>query len=172
MEMDDSIYIRPLLISDASKTFLWSNDPDLWKFSKVKWNPCPHMEIEVNWMRFLLEKTTDKYFAICMNLSDQHIGNLQLTNITNQAARCCVIIGEKLFWGRGLAVRAIMLMADYAFRYKKLKRLSVEIHSQNTAALYAYKKCGFVECKKTRGAYNLFRLDREHYFIIIGGTVQ
>jgi len=170
--MNYSIYIRPLLTSDTERTFLWSNDPELWKFSKARWNACSDKDMEFNWIRFLLEKTTDRYFAICLNLSDQHIGNVQLTNITAQTARCCVIIGEKLLWGRGLATRAIMLISDYAFNYKKLEQLFVEIHRQNIAAMIAYKKCGFVKYGENRDDYSLFKLNSKCYFNLIGDGPQ
>lgn len=168
MEINYSIYIRPLLINDADRTVLWSNDPELWEFSKGRWSICSHMDMEIGWIKYVLEKTTDRYFAICINSSNQHIGNIQLTNIAIHKARCCVVIGEKSLWGKGLATRAIMLAADYAFSYRRLDQLYIEIHRGNVAALSAYKKCGFVQDGIDESNYVLFKLSRKHYFAMIG----
>ncbi|PYF74674.1 GNAT family N-acetyltransferase [Pedobacter nutrimenti] len=162
--MDYSIYIRPLLISDAEKSFLWRNDPDLWRHTREEWSKCTELESEVSWIKYTLEKTTDKCFAICLNSPDQHIGNVELTNIADQKARCSVLIGEKVLWGKGIAKRAINLVSDYAFSYQKLKALFIEVYKENYASLSAYKKCGFVEDGLLENGFVLLILNSEKYF--------
>ncbi len=146
-KMNYAIYIRPLLINDALKNYKWSNDPDLWSYA----GDAPHkyisMDAEVGWLSYVLGHTTDKCFAICLVDSDQHIGNIELTNITRIDARCNIFIGEKDLWRKGIAGKALQAIIEFAFSYLQLKALKAEIYQDNNAARAVYKKCGFSEEK-------------------------
>ncbi len=141
--MDNSIYIRPLLISDANKTFEWDNDPDRWKYDSEERYQFTALEVEKAWLAYRLGKTPDKCFAICMNFSDQHVGNIELTNINQTNARCEVFIGDKAVSEEAIVKGAIVRIVDYAFSYLKVNEIYADVHRENLILLSAFKQCGF-----------------------------
>lgn len=141
--MDNSIYIRPLLISDANKTLEWDSDPDRWLYDSEERHRFADLETEKAWLTYRLEKTSDKCFAICTNFSDQHVGNIELTNINPIDARCEVFIGDKALSEEAIAKSAIVRIADYAFSYLKLNEIYADVHREHLFFLSAFKKCGF-----------------------------
>ncbi|PAW95355.1 hypothetical protein CKK33_18360 [Mucilaginibacter sp. MD40] len=161
--MDYSIYIRPLLISDAENNLKWSIDPELWKLTGENPEKYISMDLEAAWLSYVLQNTTDKCFAICLNFPDHHIGNIELTNISDEEARCNVLIGEKLFWGKGIAGRALSLVSNYAFSYLKLKRLYTKIYSENKPALSVFKNCGFIQIGLAENNFIKLTLDLEDH---------
>ena len=128
--MDYSIYLRPLRISDATNNIKWGIGTDLCKCTKETPEQCLQKDIEVGWLSYVLGKTTDKYFAICLNFTDRHIGNVELTNISDHDAQCNILIGEKEFWGKGFATKAVQMVSEFAFSYLKLKTLNLSMYKK------------------------------------------
>lgn len=54
-------------------------------------------------------------------------------------------IGDKDYWGRGYGREAVGLLLDYAFRFRNLRRVWLEVHAANERAIRSYRSCGFVE---------------------------
>jgi RimJ/RimL family protein N-acetyltransferase len=66
----------------------------------------------------------------------------------DETSRTCelgIFIGDKEYWGRGYGRDAVRLLLGYAFRLRNLRRMWLEVHSENERAIRAYKSCGFVE---------------------------
>jgi len=64
------------------------------------------------------------------------------------------MIGDKNYWGKGLATEAIKLLTDFAFRKLKLGEVNLGVISEHKSAIKAYKKAGLkidkVEKKSVR----------------------
>jgi len=147
------IYIRPLKEEDAIISYKWRNDPVIWKYTGKK--PDKHItkEIEQNWIKKVLKKRDEKRFAICLSKNNQYIGNVQLTHIENAKARFHIFIGEKSFWGKGIATKATKLILKYAFNELKIKEIYLLVNRENHAAIKAYEKSGFKIIKEEEKNY-------------------
>lgn len=66
-------------------------------------------------------------------------------NDTSHTAELGIAIGDKAYWSHGYGREAVMLLLDYAFRYRNLRRVWLWVHADNERAIRAYKACGFVE---------------------------
>lgn len=141
--MENSIYIRPLLITDANKTLEWDNDPDRWLNDNQKWHQYGDLDTESAWLTYRLENTSDKCFAICINSSDEHVGNIELSNITPVNARCEVFIGNKTLCEEAIAKNAIASIANYAFSYLQLKEIYADVGSEQLSIISAFEQNGF-----------------------------
>ena len=90
------------------------------------------------------------------------IGGCALFNFnhTAQTAELGIGIGDKDYWGRGYGREAVTLLLHYAFHYRNLRRVWLEVHARNERAIRAYRACGFVEEGRLRahvwsdGAYD------------------
>lgn len=111
------IYLRKLKIEDAQGNYPnWLNDPEVCQYNS-------HGEITytkdmaIDYINSVQNSLTSKVFAICDYLSDKHIGNISLQAIStkNKSAEFAILMGEKEFWGKGLAKEAGELLIKYGF---------------------------------------------------------
>ena len=85
--------------------------------------------------------------AIINKEDNCHIGNVSLQNIEwiNRRAEFAIIIGEKAYYGKGLATEAGKLIIGYGFDRLNLNSIWLGAHAENKAAISVYKKLGFKE---------------------------
>ena len=90
------------------------------------------------------------------------IGGCALFNF-DQTAHTCelgISIGAKEYWGQGLGREAIQLLVHYAFHYRNMHKVYLEVHAKNERAYKAYQAVGFVQEGRLRqqvwsdGAYD------------------
>src|SRR5215218_1914784 len=137
------VYIRPLKTSDATVSYKWRNDPEVWQFTGSRPDQLITVETEHQWIEGVIGKSDERRFAICIKETEQYIGNIQLTNIKDSKAQYHVFIGEKCFWGKGLAKEATHLILKYAFDELKLDEVYLDVRLDNKNAFHLYKKVGF-----------------------------
>ena len=154
------IHLRDLCIADSEISYVWRNDPAIWEYTGSKPKIYITPAIEKEWLTNALTNTDQKRFAICINDNEQYIGNVQLTEIQNHKAQFHIFIGEKNFWGKGIASEATRLMVNYGFEYLGLKEIYLYVNRLNVAAIKAYEKCGFlkVETKGTQIKMKIYKL--------------
>lgn len=137
------VYIRPLCEVDALQSCHWRNDPDVWTYTGSRPNLLITEEIELEWIRKTLKDLTSKRFAICITATNEYIGNVQLTNIENDSAQFHIFIGNKSFWGKGIATAATKLILKFALNQLHLKKCYLEVDRRNQPAIKSYEKNGF-----------------------------
>lgn len=72
------------------------------------------------------------------------MGNIYLTDIDEESAEYQIFIGEKDYWGMGVALEASRQILKYAFETKGLKYVYLHVRVDNERALRLYKKLGFI----------------------------
>lgn len=135
------ILIQPLEKKDALISWRWRNDSDIWEFTGSKPDIKITPEIEINWIEKILLDPNSKRFAITVD--DIYIGNIQLTNITNTDAEYHIFIGEKNYWGKGIAFFATQQIIRFAKNSLLLDNIYLKVGPDNLKAIRLYKKSGF-----------------------------
>ena len=138
-----NVYIRPLRESDASTSWRWRNDREVWTYTRSHPDRYITEEIEIEWIRRALNDRTSRRFAICIIGTDEYIGNVQLTDIENDSAQFHIFIGNKFYWGKGGSTLATSLLLAFARQNLKLKNIYLYVDKENLAAIESYKKNGF-----------------------------
>ena len=90
------------------------------------------------------------------------IGQCALFNFNETAhtAELGIAIGDREYWGKGYGRGAVGLLLNYAFRYRNLYKVHLNVHARNERGIRAYRACGFVEEGRLRqhvwsdGAYD------------------
>ena len=54
-----------------------------------------------------------------------------------------IIIGNKNYWGKGIATEAIKVAVNFAFNKMGLEELNLGVISENKPAIRVYEKVGF-----------------------------
>ena len=81
----------------------------------------------------------------CAILADGvYVGNIYLTDIGDGCATYHIFIGDRDYWGKGIAREASLQIIDYGFKELKLDKIFLEVRKQNERAVRLYLSIGFV----------------------------
>lgn len=149
------IYLRPLKLTDVTERYLdWLRDQEVKAFLEVDGN-----ELKLDDIRSYIlagPASGDYYmYAICLKENDLHIGNVKVGPINQKhlIADLPVVIGDKEFWGKGLAVEAISLGNQIAFAEHGIRKLHGQIYRSNIGSIKAYCRAGWIIEGLIRGRY-------------------
>lgn len=151
----ERIYLRPLSLDDVTERYLgWLRDQEVKAFLEVDGN-----ELSLDDIRsyILAGPSSGSYFmyAICLRENDLHIGNVKVgpINMKHLIADLPVVIGDKDFWGKGIAVEAIALGNQIAFAEHGIRKLHGQIYRSNIGSIKAYCRAGWIIEGVIRGRY-------------------
>jgi RimJ/RimL family protein N-acetyltransferase len=154
---DEGIVVRDIVQDDAVSLFVWWVDKEINKYDPrpIPENSCELLqECKEFCKRFDTEiiNTDDfinkyKYFMIC-NTNDQAIGFVNIFNIDIEKKQCemGVVIGNKEYWRKGIANKAVKAASDYIFNNTKITRIYIEAGEANIPALRLFEKLAFTKC--------------------------
>jgi RimJ/RimL family protein N-acetyltransferase len=137
------VIIRPLQQSDAYISYKWRNDPEVFKYTGTVYRNEIFLDTELNWINKVIQNKDEYRCAILVD--DVYVGNIYLTGITTISADYHIFIGNKDYWGKGVAKKASELILRYAFDDLKLKIVKLRVNVQNIKALQLYEGLGFVK---------------------------
>lgn len=154
---DEDIIIRDIIAEDAISLFSWQTDKELNRYDP---RPLPKNSTELFsectsfCRRFDTEYFCDnikarqyRYFIITdKNACPIGFVNLFSIDIEKKQAEMGVMIGDKRYWSKGLAYKAVSLAMEYAFLHMDIKRIYIETGESNLPALRLFSKLGFEKC--------------------------
>lgn len=140
------IKLRPVQVADRERSIIWRNDPEIRDMALSYRYPVTDL-MEDSWYQRVLSGNdkTKVYFAI-ENLNDgKHIGFINLYNIDYIAdnAYFGIVIGEKSEQCKGKAVEAMHICFLFAFKELNLRKINLEVISNNRRAIEIYHLFGF-----------------------------
>lgn len=122
----------------------WLNDPEVNQFLCVGRIPVDIEKIEN------LNDDHTVFFAILLQDGDGgyiHIGTTSLNSIDwiNRKGEIGYMIGDKRFWGKGLATEVVQLVSDYALKRLNLHKVEAGVVEGNIGSIKVLEKNGFKE---------------------------
>lgn len=151
----ERIHLRELTVDDVNERYLnWLRDGDVKAFLEVDGN-----QLTLDDIRTYIANgpSTGQYYmyAICLNDSGLHIGNVKVgpINQKHRIADLPVVIGDKAYWGKGIAVEAIRLGNEIAFDVHDIRKLHGQIYRDNIGSIKAYCRGGWIIEGLIRGRY-------------------
>jgi RimJ/RimL family protein N-acetyltransferase len=145
-----NVYLRPLELNDAKISYLWRQDPLIWFYTGSRPDSLISYEVEKEWLKNALKRENEIRFAICAGNTGEYVGNVQLTNISQEEAEFHIFIGKRDFHNKGIGTKATKLILEYAQTIKKLKRVYLWVNKENKSAIRSYKNAGFIEDEQQR----------------------
>ena len=142
--LEKNIKIRILEKSDYSQSYLnWFSDPDVVRFSENR-KKVHSKESQIEYIKSFENKKTKFLYGIFFKTI--HIGNIEINpiNFRFKHANISYMIGEKKFWGKGIATYSITYISKIAKSQFKLKKLYAGCASGNIPSIKVLKKNDFV----------------------------
>lgn len=160
------VEIRPLVEADAYTSYKWRNDPEVFKYTGNTYDHEITLESELSWIRRVIANPNDYRCAI---LADSvYVGNIYLTDIVDGNAEYHIFIGNKDYWGKGVAMIASRQIIDYGFEQLCLSDIHLEVQALNLSAFNLYQKLGF-QVVGTNGDMIRMNLHNDHTINVING---
>lgn len=141
----DRIYLREVTLDDVNQTYVnWLNDPEVNQFLETRYETQTLDSVREH-VEAMTAKEDELFLAICLKEDNTHIGNIKLgpINPIHKFADVSLLIGEKSYWGKGIATEAISALTNYAFSILKLNKLKSGCYSENQGSARAFLKSGF-----------------------------
>ncbi|MFW9940088.1 MAG: GNAT family N-acetyltransferase [Candidatus Thorarchaeota archaeon] len=141
-ERIDLITVNPKWADLSCK---WTNDPEIRHYSRNAW-PTTLEEVK-KWFEPSSDQGIKDFivFNIYHKKDKKPIGIVGFNRINwlNRNANTFWTIGEKEYWGRGLAVEASKILITYGFTELNLHKLYAGIFTPNKRSLRVAEKMGF-----------------------------
>lgn len=143
------IDLRPLSMRDVKQDYVnWLNDADVCKYNSHHVFPYT-LELAKKYVTDIQTSKSDVVLAIITKDRGKHIGNIALQKIdpVNRSAEYAIVLGDKDYWGKGVAKEASQLILKHGFESLNLHRIhcgtSVKnIPMQNLATALGFEKEG------------------------------
>ncbi len=151
----DRIALRPLTSADVDDAFLsWFQDEALMRFYTNTRQQHSRATLLDN-IRQGVESGTSYVLAIVERGADTCIGTIKVgpMNRDHLISDLVVLIGDRRFHGKGLAVEAIQLGNEVSFRDFGIRKLYGGMYETNQSSLRAYLRAGWVEEGRLKGQY-------------------
>jgi len=129
-----SFFLRPIEQSDLTREYVqWLNDEEICRYNSHATFPYTMEKMNDYFASLHASSNTNIVLAIIDNESNNHIGNACLQSIDwiSRSAEFAILLGDRNFWGKGLATDVAALLYDYGFTRLNLHRIHLGTSSKN-----------------------------------------
>ena len=144
IKVDEDIFLKVLNLNDVTGPYVeWLNDYEVTKFSEQKYFKHT-LESTKNFVSKKYDSENDLLFGIFFD--GTHVGNIKLGPIKfeHMSAEVSYFIGEKRFWGKGIASKCVNTIVQLAVTDLGLKKINAGYYENNIGSAKVLEKCGFV----------------------------
>ena len=144
IKVDEQILLKVLRLTDVSESYVeWLNDYEVTKFTEQKYFRHT-LESTKTFVSQKYNSEGDLLFGIF--LDGTHIGNIKLGPIKfeHMSTEVSYFIGEKKFWGKGIASKCVETVVHFAVTELGLRKINAGYYENNIGSAKVLEKCGFV----------------------------
>jgi RimJ/RimL family protein N-acetyltransferase len=149
------VTLRPLRQSDVTQVYVdWLNDEDVNRYMESR-----HTQWDLESVReyVRVHEGLDQAYLLAILYNDIHVGNIKILydDFRNGVMSVSFFIGEKQYWGKGLANEAISILSNFAFENLNAQKIMGWTYQENYGSAKALMTAGF----------QLEGILREHVFL-------
>ncbi len=161
--------IRPFKDADAKLWQSWDVDPEIQAHTPEPINEPQDIAEQHEYIKECEEEEDGYYWSIEAKTGPT-IGTVALTDINehHKLAEIAILIGDKDYWGKGVATEVVTAVINFAFYELGVVRISAETEAGNIAVSKVLEKVGFIQDGEFLSARvkNGQRVDVNHYGIL------
>lgn len=151
----DTLTLRPLQIEDLRGAYVsWLNDPEVCEHNSHHVFPYSLAEAK-HYIESVSRDEHNLVLAIVANDTGKHIGNISLQKIdtVSRSAEYAILVGDRDYWGKGIATEASKLLLTHGFNTLNLHRIYCGTSTSNIAMQKLADRLGFKEEGRRREAH-------------------
>ncbi len=143
LDVNAHCYLRVLTKNDVSDDYIaWMNDNDVTKYTEQRYIAHTRESVEA----FVQQKicsSTDLLLGIYFEKT--HVGNIKLGNVSwqHKSADISYFIGNKEFWGKGIASKCVSRIVGFSLNDIGLEKINAGYYENNIGSAKVLEKCGF-----------------------------
>ncbi|MFD0328726.1 GNAT family N-acetyltransferase [Streptacidiphilus monticola] len=170
MVLGERVRLRPMEPSDAEALWRWNSDPEV-----MRWMSDGYRQTLARTVERFSQREPNRYEDVLYGVEclddEMLVGLVRLHGAEPETgiAEIDVYIGEKQYWGRGLATDAMRTMCRYGFEQMRLHKITLTVVTENRSAHHVYSKLGFVEEGRLR---QVFRRDGRWHDMYLMGLLE
>ena len=141
----DGLILKELTSKDVTQQYVeWLNDSEINKYLESRFQYQNQLTVK-EFVTACKESKVNFLFGIFIKNGMKHIGNIKLgpINTHHEYAEIGLMIGDKDFWGRGIASQVISMVTQFGFYELKLKKLGSGCYESNIGSKKAFEKSGY-----------------------------
>lgn len=152
---NDICSLRPLKPSDVNFFKLWVFDQEVIRYSMTKFHRMIDERDAVDWFRSTLFDKKVFQWGLTDPQSGDLIGyaGISALNEIDKNGEFFIFIGNKSYWGKGIASFVTKEVVRMSFDQLNLHRIFLTASSHNPGAVKAYEKAGFIHEGRMREAF-------------------
>ncbi len=145
--------LRPFKTEDATLWQVWDIDPEVQAHMPEPKNTPQDISEQYTYIEECEQDPEGYYFSIETN-SGVTIGTVSLfeINLHHKTAELGIVIGDKTYWGKGVATEVVKALVNYASQNLSIQYISAEIESGNSGMQKVLENSGFVSDGVFKGA--------------------
>lgn len=146
---------RSLKPSDVTYFKQWITDKEVIRYSMTKFHRITEESQIIEWFQATIFDSKTFQLGIVDPISKDLIGyaGIASLNEVDGNGEYFIFIGNKSFWGKGIASFVTKEIVRMGFQNLNLHRIFLTASSSNPGAIRAYEKAGFVHEGKMREAF-------------------
>ncbi len=148
----------------SNRYISWLNDKEVVKFSEQRHFFHSFETAE----KYFHEKQNSEDFFLAIEFLDYkwvHVGNIGVSvNKPNQLADLSILVGDKNYWGKGIALTAWNLVLDYLLNNLRFRIVTAGTMEINTPMIKLMKKS---EMNIDAVLPSRFNLDGKYYSLVV-----
>ena len=151
----EALILRPLSPGDLEGPYIsWLNDPEVCEHNSHHVFPYTPAQGKA-YIESSIKDEHNLVLAIIAKDSDTHIGNISLQHIDfiSRSAEYAVLLGDREYWGKGVASGASHLLLAHGFGTLNLHRIYCGTSESNIAMQKLAARLGFTEEGRRREAH-------------------
>lgn len=165
----ERFYLMKLMVKHVGSTYVsWLNDPETNRYLESR--SLNHtLESTIQYVKECCEDSLIFQFAIFDSANDHHIGNIKLSLFHDEQKKgeIGILIGEKRYWGKGVATEVIRVLVKFGFQSLNLEQIVAGCYVSNIGSLKAFEKAGFSVIKKLKSSHLLDGIPEDSYCLSI-----
>lgn len=138
---DSFVTLAPIEPKHLENYCRWFADREVIRYMKIQTPPT--LADEQVWLERTAQSDRDIIWGLFVE--GQHIGSTGIHRIDwrNRRAQTGIVIGDRTWWGRGVATRSHAMRTRYAFEQLNLEKLVTNVLEGNTASRRALERAGY-----------------------------
>ena len=143
----NGIKLKPIELEDVTILNKWKNDEEIFKYLGGGFRPISESQ-QKKWMESMVDNNSSNQRFMIVDEEENKIGFIGLYDISGVHGTCTlgIYVGEKSYWGKGVATRAYNAIEKYAKNYLNIRKIRLEVVKDNEGAINLYRRLQFNVC--------------------------